>query len=359
MKKFIPVVAIMFFLGFVVFASPAMAGDTVLGQQIKDSGNSSINNSGNINGGVHANGGNVGNISAGNLTNVGNTEFHYGAVQGGSVKDSLNNNLNGNLNGNLNHSGNSFNVNNNVNKIEEGAVKNFNVNKQGQLQGQLQGQAQKQKQGQSQEANNTQAQSQDAHNSQSQSANNEGNNQSVSMDTPRDFMIAPGVSYPGMPSYYGNATQNANVQSVKFIIMYKSTFTRGELCEMLGQKVAEGKDASDAITIVIAPPAREAVAQRGLVTMKAKNTETGTKFVLFKAALSAMNMGGNVFFITAEGAGTKLHSFGWGIGLAYSHATMNTAGDASGVASGGMGVSGGTAGYGSLPWVQGIALHTK
>jgi len=326
MKKFIPVVAIMFFLGFVVFASPAFAflngGDTI------------------YNGGNGGQGGNVGNITTnggdgGQVLQSGNSRIEKGAVnfhptvKGGKAT------------------------------IEEGAVKNFNVNKQGQLQGQLQGQAQKQKQGQSQEANNTQAQSQDAHNSQSQSANNEGNNQSVSMDTPRDFMIAPGVSYPGMPSYYGNATQNANVQSVKFIIMYKSTFTRGELCEMLGQKVAEGKDASDAITIVIAPPAREAVAQRGLVTMKAKNTETGTKFVLFKAALSAMNMGGNVFFITAEGAGTKLHSFGWGIGLAYSHATMNTAGDASGVASGGMGVSGGTAGYGSLPWVQGIALHTK
>jgi len=175
----------------------------------------------------------------------------------------------------------------------------------------------------------------------------------------RGFNITPQMTYPGMPTYFGNATRNGNVQPVKAIIYFKDTFTRAELCKMLDQKMKDGANADDTITIVVVPPAKDQVLQKGLITMEATNTDTGSKVVLFKAALSALNFGGNIFFVTAEGAGTQLHSFGWGVGLAYTYSRISSGENAGSTGSGGMGVSGGTAGYGSLPWVQGIALHTK
>ncbi|MFW9871774.1 MAG: hypothetical protein ACFFG0_01645 [Candidatus Thorarchaeota archaeon] len=184
----------------------------------------------------------------------------------------------------------------------------------------------------------------------------------------RGFGVAPEMTYPGMPTYFGQATRNSNVQSVRAITLYKKTFTLAELKAMLkdvsvdanmeGDPEIEAKD-TDTVTIVVDPPLPSKVRQVGLITVKSTNTETPAMYVLAQAALKTIKMGGDVLLVTAEGAGTQLKSLGWGIGLAYSRAMMSADEETSGVASGGMGISGGKAGYGSLPWIQGTALKTK
>jgi hypothetical protein len=147
--------------------------------------------------------------------------------------------------------------------------------------------------------------------------------------------------------------------------MYKNVFTRIEIEEYLktaGSTVPARKDGqkdNDTITVLTKPVPRDQVTQKALITMKAKDTDTGSKVVLLRAALSAMNYGGDILLVTAEGASTELHSFGWGIGLAYTHSRISAGENEGGTGSGGFGISGGTAGYGSLTWVQGIALKVK
>jgi hypothetical protein len=70
-------------------------------------------------------------------------------------------------------------------------------------------------------------------------------------------------------------------------------------------------------------------------------------------------MGANAIHVSAEGTQRKLKSFGWGIGFNYTQATLNSDEDSSGIGSGGLGISGSTAGYVNMPWMQIYALQVS
>ena len=57
--------------------------------------------------------------------------------------------------------------------------------------------------------------------------------------------------------------------------------------------------------------------------------------------------------LLSEGVNIKVRSFGWGLGLSYTAASVGGPdNNQSGVGTGGTGISGGSAGYDSLPWLQ-------
>ena len=187
----------------------------------------------------------------------------------------------------------------------------------------------------------------------------------------RGFAPQAEISYPGMPSYFGPAVRNGNVRGVKSIIMYKDTFTRADVKDLLkGVDVDENrlvpqvkdkdKKDTDSVKVVLVPPARKDVLRQCAI-INAEATKTGASSVNALAAAidSALDAGADTLLITAEGAGCQLKSNGWGIGLAWTTAVINTAENTGNTGSGGMGITGGTAGYKSLPWVQGIALDLK
>jgi hypothetical protein len=97
----------------------------------------------------------------------------------------------------------------------------------------------------------------------------------------------------------------------------------------------------------------------GYVTVKATGPNTVSMEVLAEAALAARDLGADAIHITAEGVERELRSFGWGVGLAYTKASISADETSGGVASGGTGVAGGKAGYKDLPWFQVFAIKTK
>jgi hypothetical protein len=70
-------------------------------------------------------------------------------------------------------------------------------------------------------------------------------------------------------------------------------------------------------------------------------------------------LGANVIHITAEGVDRELKAFGWGVGLSYTRASISDSEQSGGVAAGGTGISGGSAGYVDMPWFQVFALKVQ
>jgi len=304
MKKVFAVTTVVLFM-FVLFATPAMAGSSHMLSH-------NPNNDGVIAGG---------NVASGNTNN--------GIISGGNVNNQHNNNHH-NMNGNI------------INEGGEGGDADI---------GDV-----------SNDANNS--------NVNDNSVNiegdtfNEAKEKSVTIKGNRGFANQVEMSYVPTPGYNGPARHDANVQDIKTIIMYKDTFTRADVERLLKgvnidakrtvDKVAE-EDRKSVKVIFIAPD-RSAVTQCAIITTKATSKDTATANVLGAAILSAIDVGADVLLITAEGLSTELSSFGWGIGLAYSRATIAVDERSGGIGSGGLGISGGTAGYRSLPWIQSIAL---
>lgn len=195
--------------------------------------------------------------------------------------------------------------------------------------------------------------------------------ENINMRGVRGFASAAEINHVGIPSYFGPATKNANVQPADTMLMFKDTFTRAEVESYLkGTSVDRstngeeesiftwGKkgDPKQIIKVILTPPAKGTVIQTALITTKAKNGDTESKDVLYTALLRGLDTNSDLLLITAQGAGTIMKSFGWGIGASYTRATLSTDEATGGVSAGGLGISGGSAGYKSLPWIQSIVL---
>ena len=183
----------------------------------------------------------------------------------------------------------------------------------------------------------------------------------------RGFNNAAEIAYPGQATYFGPASRNHNVQSAKVMVMFKDTFTRSEVESYLkgtrvdhsrsGDEIAnKDKTADQTIRVILVPPAKGTVVQTALITTSAKNKDTESKDALYSALMTGLDSGADLLLITSEGASTILKSFGWGIGLSYTRSTLSTDEATGGTGAGGMGISGSTAGYKSLPWLQSIGL---
>ena len=280
----------------------------------------------------------------------------YGDVSGGNV---VNNVHNANLNYNRN-------VNRNV---------NHNYNSQKQAQGQVQGQAVVNSgnssiaEGAVNNVNNNYITVPDS----GSDSTRDLSQQSITMRGERGFSTAVEMHYPELPTSNIDS-KNANVQDAKVMTMYKDTFTRAEVEKALnmvhidrntnGEEEStfswgKKKDPNQTIKVVFTPPAKELVVQTALITTTAKNGDTESKDVLYTALLRGLDTNADLLLITNEGAGTIMKSFGWGIGFSYNRSTISTDEQTGGVSSGGLGISGGKAGYKSLPWIQAIGLKLK
>ena len=267
----------------------------------------------------------------------------YGDVSGGDVVSNINN----------------HNVNRNT-------ITNRNNNTNTNVQGQVQGQAQ----GQQQSIGDVNV---NIDNSNGGSSDTRGAaSENINMRGVRGFASAAEINHVGIPSYFGPATKNANVQPADTMLMFKDTFTRAEVESYLkGTSVDRstngeeesiftwGKkgDPKQIIKVILTPPAKGTVIQTALITTKAKNGDTESKDVLYTALLRGLDTNSDLLLITAQGAGTIMKSFGWGIGASYTRATLSTDEATGGVSAGGLGISGGSAGYKSLPWIQSIGLR--
>ncbi len=185
----------------------------------------------------------------------------------------------------------------------------------------------------------------------------------------RGFAPQAEITYPGMPSYFGPAVRNGNVRGVKSIIMYKDTFTRADVQDLLkGVRVdanstvpkVDNEDDTATVKVVLIPPEKaDVLRQCAVINAQATKEDASSVNALAAAISTALDVGADTLLITAEGAGCKLKSNGWGIGLAWTTSIINSAENTGSTGSGGMGITGGTAGYHSLPWIQGIALDLK
>ena len=151
------------------------------------------------------------------------------------------------------------------------------------------------------------------------------------------------------------------------ILHLKNIFTVEELHRMLSKQkngkkiyvrplVEEAEEICDRIRVLVRAPNTPATLL-GYITVAARNTRSLSTDVMAQAAIEALKLGADAIQVTAEGTQRKLKSFGWGIGFNYTRATINGSEDQSGVGSGGLGISGSTAGYVNMPWMQILALR--
>ncbi len=179
------------------------------------------------------------------------------------------------------------------------------------------------------------------------------------------------INYPGLPGYFGTSTPGSSFQSLKTLLTYKTTFNTDELRLMakgnFGSKVivtplvkAVADDAkADSMNLSLKAASGATVIMVGYITVKATSNGTVSPEIMAEAMLAARDLGANTVHVTSEGVERVLQAFGWGIGFSYTKATMNGSETASGVASGGTGISGGTAGYKDRPWLQLFAVIVK
>jgi len=188
----------------------------------------------------------------------------------------------------------------------------------------------------------------------------------------RGFAESGNVPIPGMPGYFGTATPGSSFQSSKTALIYKDVFTEKELKNLakddfgskiivtpLVDKVAD-KDKAEFMKMMLRKPGEMLEVEIvGYITVKSTGKNTVSMEILAEAALAARDLGANVIHITAEGVDRELKAFGWGVGLSYTRASITDSEQGGGVAAGGMGISGGTAGYNDKPWFQVFALKVQ
>jgi len=186
----------------------------------------------------------------------------------------------------------------------------------------------------------------------------------------RGFANPADINYPALPSYFGTPTPGSSFQGLTTLTAYKNLFTVEELELMakgaLGSKVivtplvkeAKEDDRAEIMAIALTKPVTKAkVTLVGYITVKATSNGTVSAEVMAEAMLAARALGADTVHATAEGVERVMQAFGWGVGFSYTKATMNGSETAGGVAAGGTGISGGTAGYKDRPWIQLFALR--
>ena len=187
----------------------------------------------------------------------------------------------------------------------------------------------------------------------------------------RGFASPAETNFPGMPGFFGQTTKGPMFQDVGSMLEYKNTFTLDELNKMaknnigmgfLGTKVivtplvdkVDEIDRVDTMAVVMVKP--EKAILKGYITVKATNDGKVSPEVMAEAMLAARKLGADAIHVTAEGVQRVMKAFGWGIGLAYTKATISNDETTGGVASGGTGIAGGEAGYNDRPWIQLFAI---
>jgi len=190
--------------------------------------------------------------------------------------------------------------------------------------------------------------------------------------------ISPQMSYPGLPSYFGPATNQPNYMKVEVITMFKKNFTRKEVEALLsshnglsrlrartniftGTIPKDERQQDDSVLVRLVKPEGN-FAPVGFITIQSKTSKRDSVDVFFAALMTALNtLEVEEVLLVGEGARNVLDTWGAGIGFQYTQAFLNdgnNSGDASGGSgTGGTGISWGEAGYVAKPYMQLILLN--
>jgi len=182
----------------------------------------------------------------------------------------------------------------------------------------------------------------------------------------RGFAEQGGVPIPGMPGYFGPPTKRSRYQSAEDMTTYQDTFTLDQMTRMAKETGLDSFGSDVVVTPLVANVAKddragqikvalirvEGATLKGYITARATSSGTVSPELLGEVMLAARALGADAIHVSAQGAEIVLKSFGWGIGLAVTRATISSGETTGGVASGGTGISGGTAGYQDRPWIQ-------
>ena len=190
--------------------------------------------------------------------------------------------------------------------------------------------------------------------------------------------ISPQMSYPGLPSYFGPATNQPNYMKAEIITMFKKTYSRAEVEALLsshsglsrlrartnvftGTIPKDERKADDTVLVRLVKPEGN-YAPVGFITIEAKTAKRDSVDVFFAALMTALNtLEVEEVLLVGEGARNVLDTWGAGIGFQYTQAFLsdgNNSGDASGGSgTGGTGISWGEAGYVAKPYMQLILLN--
>lgn len=189
--------------------------------------------------------------------------------------------------------------------------------------------------------------------------------------TDRAFPNAGPVPIPGQPGWFTTPTPDGEFIQMKNILEFGRVFSEGALenmakggstrvtyAEVNKAKRVSKRDKNDRRILVVIDPVRiKEIKENGThvayVNGAAKNGTTNSVQLVGAMALKAIHNGANVIVFKAEGAHRKVEAFGWGIGFAYAKATDSS------LATGGTGISGGSAGPEDRPWLQGNAFVSK
>lgn len=208
----------------------------------------------------------------------------------------------------------------------------------------------------------------------------QGQNQGQSINTvdnsvnERAFVNQGGVGYGHVINYYGKPLPTAQFRPVETLLEYGYVYNETALRSILKKgedilhelevvngpsRVARAKPQKGEeryIKIVATTKKQEDHKIIGYCTSEAENRKTSMLEVMAAAALDALEEGADVLQITAQGASRDTMASGWGIGLSYTSASVDS--DSGSVGSGGTGYSSAWAGMRDKPWIQANALKS-
>lgn len=190
----------------------------------------------------------------------------------------------------------------------------------------------------------------------------------------RGFPIGPQMTYPMMPTYLNGPTDGASVTDLKTFLIYGNMFDLPTLDAMTNQSgfdffslglkvitVAEcPKVADDArpakIKALMKDQVKGVYKRAATITVKATDLNTTSEKLLAAAMLEAASYGASEVHVIDAGKHRVMSGSGWGIGIYYYAAGLNSAETSGQMGGGGTGYSTGESGYQDKPWVKVIAV---
>jgi hypothetical protein len=190
----------------------------------------------------------------------------------------------------------------------------------------------------------------------------------------RAFVNQGGVGYGHVINYYGKPLPTSQFRPVETLLEYGYVYNETALRSILkkGKKVLHELEVVNGpsrvarakpqkgeeryIKIIATTKKQEGHKVIGYCTSEAENRKTSMLEVMAAAALDALEEGADVLQIIAQGASRDTIASGWGIGLSYTSASIDS--DSGSVGSGGTGYSSAWAGMRDKPWIQANALKS-
>jgi hypothetical protein len=188
----------------------------------------------------------------------------------------------------------------------------------------------------------------------------------------RAFVNQGGVGFGHVINYYGKPLPTSQFRPVETLLVYGYVYNETALRSILKKgedvlhelevvngpsRVARAKPQKGEeryIKIIATTTKQEGHKVIGYCTSEADDRKTSMLEVMAAAALDALEEGADVLQITAQGASRDTIASGWGIGLSYTSASVNS--NSGSVGSGGTGYSSAWAGMRDKPWIQANAL---